>query len=278
MKILRNVLLPGPHGKPIVADVFYKDDRRRKPVVIFSHGFKGFKDWGHFDLVAKRMAEAGFVFIKFNFAYNGTTPEKLTEFADPEAFGHNNLTKELDDLGVVIDYAITDATLKEVVDTDKLYLVGHSRGGGITLLKAYEDPRVKKAVVWGSITRFGSFWNDEQVVEWKKQGYTIVENARTKQRLPMYYQYYENWLENKERLDLEKTVKGLQIPVLSIHGTHDEAVPMQLARIMAGWNPLMSYIELEGGLHTFGVKHPFTGELPADAERVIEETIRYLAG
>ena len=51
------------------ADATFLPDDHAKPVILFNHGFKGFKDWGPFNLMASKFAEAGFVFIKMNFSY-----------------------------------------------------------------------------------------------------------------------------------------------------------------------------------------------------------------
>ena len=53
MKIKRNIQLPGKHQKPILTDVFYQENNQPKPIVIFAHGYKGFKDWGCWNLVAE---------------------------------------------------------------------------------------------------------------------------------------------------------------------------------------------------------------------------------
>ena len=38
------------HNKPIVTDVFYNKNNNEKPIVIFCHGYKGYKDWGAWNL------------------------------------------------------------------------------------------------------------------------------------------------------------------------------------------------------------------------------------
>jgi len=67
MIINKNIIIKGTHHKPILSDVFYNDNQVKKPIVIFAHGYKGYKDWGAWNLVAKAFANSGFVFIKFNF-------------------------------------------------------------------------------------------------------------------------------------------------------------------------------------------------------------------
>ena len=67
-------------------------------MVIFAHGFKGFKDWGAHNLVASHFAENGFRFLKFNFSHNGTTIDRPTEFTDLIGFSDNTFSIEFDDL------------------------------------------------------------------------------------------------------------------------------------------------------------------------------------
>ena len=120
------------------------------------------------------------------------TVEELA--ADLEAFGHNNFSIELDDLGAVIEYVSgAGFEAKEEIDLHQLYLLGHSRGGGVVLLKAAEDKRVKKAVTWASVNEFGKFWSEEVMAHWKEIGVMYIENSRTKQTMPLYYQLYENY-------------------------------------------------------------------------------------
>ena len=95
---------PEQTKEPIALDIFFENDQEQRPVVIYVHGFNGFKDWGNFDLIAKKIAAAGYVLVKFNFSHNGTTPEQPEEFADLEAFGNNNYSKQLEDLRLVIDW------------------------------------------------------------------------------------------------------------------------------------------------------------------------------
>ena len=67
MKIIKNLVVEGKHKKPIIMDVSYKEDFQPKKVVIFCHGYKGFKDWGVWNIMAKNYANNGFFFVKFYF-------------------------------------------------------------------------------------------------------------------------------------------------------------------------------------------------------------------
>jgi len=274
----KNLLLKSSTGKPIAADIFYKEEKPQ-PLVIYAHGFNGFKDWGNFDLIAQQFAEAGFCFIKFNFSHNGTSPEAPEDFVDLEAFGNNNYTKELADLQTVIDWALRDENPHHAaIDKNHLYLIGHSRGGGIVLLKAAEEKRVKAVATWASVaeckTPWGS-WPQERIQRWKETGVDYYTNSRTKQQMPLYYQLYQDYQANKERLDVLKAAASPTIPLLICHGTKDEAVPVEKAYKLkeAAKDAELFLIESD---HVFGRGHPWPHHnLPQAAQEVVNETSRF---
>jgi uncharacterized protein len=275
------ILTAGAANKPIATDIFYSADDTPKPVVIYAHGFNGFKDWASFDIIAKQFAETGFVFIKFNFSHNGTTPDQPEEFADLEAYGQNNYTKELYDLQVVIDWTLDKQNPHaKNIDTKKLSLIGHSRGGGIVILKAAEDTRVKSISTWASVSECKtpwSTWNDEKMNEWKQTGVQYYLNSRTKQQMPLYYQLHEDYLKNTERLNILKAMGSLSIPVLICHGTKDEAVPVSKAYQLQEANPSAALFLVESD-HVFGRKHPWTeSHLPQPMQQVVERTIEFFS-
>ncbi|MDB5208466.1 MAG: alpha/beta fold hydrolase [Flavisolibacter sp.] len=280
MQITKNILIDGAGGKPIALDIFYTDGPP-KPAVIYAHGFNGFKDWGRFDMIATQFAEAGFCFIKFNFSHNGGTPEAPEDFVDLEAYGKNNYTKELYDLQKVIDWVLMESNpYKAVIDSNKVLLIGHSRGGGIVLLKGAEEKRIKAIATWASVsqckTPWGS-WPDDRMQKWKETGVEYYSNSRTKQQMPLYYQLHEDYKNNRERLDVLKATKELAIPILICHGTADEAVPVMNAHLLheAAKGAELFLVESD---HVFGRKHPWTGSnLPEAMQAVVSKTIQFFS-
>jgi pimeloyl-ACP methyl ester carboxylesterase len=273
-----NTILQSKHERPFLADAFYKKDGRKKAVVIFSHGYRGFKDWGPFNLIAEQFAEAGLVFVKFNFSHNGTTIEHPVDFVDLEAFGNDNITKELDDLSVVVDWVSSVGfTVPETeVDRQNIYLLGHSRGGGISILKAREDRRIKKLCTWASLNEVGKYWTDEQLEQIKRDGVIYLPNKRTNQMMPIKWQMYEDYRANPERLFIQDAVKQLEIPFLIVHGTEDETVPVGDAFEMQGWNKTARLFLVDHVNHNFGGKHPWEKtELTEDMEDVVKETVEF---
>jgi len=271
------MIIPGSKQKAIAVDLFYKGSAKAKSVVIFVHGFKGFKDWGHFNLLALKFAEEDFVFIKFNFSYNGTTVEKPNEFADLEAFGNNNYLVELNDLQLVIDWTLKHEPLSKEINLNEIYLIGHSRGGGIGILKAAEDARIKKIVTWASVSDFLNRNKQSTINEWKEKGVVNTFNTRTKQNMPLYYQFYETLQANKERLNILRSAGQLKIPFLIIHGTNDKAVSHNDAKELHNVAIKSELFLIEGAGHTFEAKHPFTENIfPENAALAITKTIEFL--
>ena len=273
-----NIKISGSKDKPILLDAYYINNENPKPIVIMVHGFKGFKDWGHFNVIAHKLAEAEFVVVKFNFSHNGTTDYAPNEFADLEAFGQNNFSIELNDLGNVVDIVLSGdvISLKEI-SKKSVSLIGHSRGGGISILRAAQDNRISKLITWASVAEFGRYWNNEVMEKWKKEGVMIVKNARTNQDMPLYYQLYDNYFENYDRLHIPTQAKNVAIPWLIVHGTNDEAVPAEAANELHSLNDNSELILVDDGNHTFGGRHPWKYQnLAKDMQKVADQTIRFL--
>lgn len=275
----RNIELSGNQGKPILTDFYFKEDGKPKPVVIFCHGYKGFKDWGAWNEMAELFARENFFFLKFNFSHNGTTPEFPTEFMDIEAFGENNYIRELDDLQFVIDHLFSsEFEFTSHIDTREINLIGHSRGGGIASLKAAEDDRITKLVTFSAVSDFASrFPEEEEIEKWSKKGVSYIINARTKQQLPHHFQFYTNFRENEERLTISRAVKELEIPHLIVHGSNDTSVPISDSGELFEWSSFPDLLLVESADHVYGQSHPWKGgELPKEFTYVLDRTLKFL--
>jgi pimeloyl-ACP methyl ester carboxylesterase len=278
MKKIQQIVIEGKHLKPIVTDVFYKETKTPKKIIIFCHGYKGFKDWGAWNLMAEAFANAGFFFIKFNFSHNGGTLAQPLDFPDLEAFGNNNYTKELDDLESVIDWISTNAGFKSEVDISDVSIIGHSRGGGIVLLKANEDARIQNVISLAGVSDYKSrFPKKEKFQEWAEKGVYFVKNGRTHQEMPHFYQFYEDFKKNEQRLNIQKATINLKIPFLIIHGNKDTSVSIKEAENLHKWNPKSSFKIIKNADHVFNVSHPWKQEtVSEELEEVIKWCITFL--
>jgi pimeloyl-ACP methyl ester carboxylesterase len=279
MFIQKNNIVEGKHIKPCLVDIFYTSNNKPKPIVVFCHGYKGFKDWGAWDLMAEAFAEAGFFFVKFNFSHNGGTAEQPLDFPDLDAFGNNNYTKELDDLETVIDWVLTNSSLKKEINTDDISLIGHSRGGGIVTIKSEEDMRIKKVITLAGVSDYKSrFPKKERFQKWKETGVYYVKNGRTHQEMPHFYQFYEDFDKNENRLTIARAVEKLQISHLIIHGDNDTSVSINEAISQHKWNPKSQLEIIKGANHVFGTSHPWKeSKLSNELEIVTQRCLEFLS-
>ena len=277
MKKVINIPIEGKHNKPVLTDLFYNENNQAKQIVIFCHGYKGYKDWGVWNLVAEKFAENNIFFVKINFSHNGGTIEQPIDFPDLEAFGNNNFTKELDDIDCVLNWLLNNSSIQNEIDPKNITLIGHSRGGGTILIKANEDPRITKIITWAGISDFGSrFLNKEQIKAWQKNGVVYIENGRTKQQMPHYFQFYINYKENEKRLCIKTAVKNLKIPYLIIHGEDDETVSIKEAENLLSWNVHNQIFVIKNGNHSFGSKQPWESKsLPKDVKALVDMSIQF---
>lgn len=273
LKTEKNILLKGKHQRPILTDVYYPAEAGKNPVLLFCHGYKGFKDWGVWNQMAETLARKGIFFVKFNFSHNGGTLEQPIDFPDLDAFGRNTFTKELDDLEVVLDWlSAKDHELAAHIDSENISLMGHSRGGGTAIIKASEDPRVKKLITLASVSDFAArFPQGQAFTAWKEAGIGYVTNTRTNQQMPHLFSFYEDFKANEERLTISRAVKNLNKPFLIIHGTADLTVAVDNAEHLKEWKPNAQLLLLEGSDHVFGASHPWKQvQLPEELLRIIE--------
>ena len=278
MNKVKKAILSGKHNKSILVDVFYKETKQSKPVVIFCHGYKGFKDWGAWNLMAKAFVNAGFFFVKFNFSHNGGTIEQPIDFPDLEAFGNNNYTKELDDLETVIDWVSNSNDFLNELDLNQLSLIGHSRAGGIVSIKAEEDKRISKVITLAGVCDFKKRTaTTGELEQWKKDGVKYVMNGRTKQQMPHYYQFFEDFNKNETRLTIKRAVENLTIPMLIIHGDNDTSVFINEAENLHQWNSKSQLEIIENANHVFNTSHPWHHKkMSKELEKVVEKSSIFL--
>jgi pimeloyl-ACP methyl ester carboxylesterase len=276
------VLTGTSHGRPFAADATYQADLAAsgpRPVVVFVHGFKGFKDWGHFSLFGRFFAEQGFVFVKLNLSHNGVVVGGTGDLEDLEAFGHNNFSHELNDLGQLLDALHEPGATPlpaAALDLSRIYLIGHSRGGGLVLAKAAEDPRITAVATWAAVATLAPPWPAEMLTQWRREGVIHIPNARTGQQLPLYYQIAENYREYQPRFDLAALVPQLRQPLLIIHGDLDETVPLSAAEALLARKPDAELFIVPAAGHQFGGRHPWSeAELPPLAKLVAERTATF---
>lgn len=228
------------------------------PAIFLVHGFKGFKDWGFGPYLCDYFATKGYFVVAFNFSHNGVG-DNLFEFDQLEKFAANTFSLEIEELSELVD-AYQNNFFGEKLNK-KIYLIGHSRGGAISLLTAKLKKEITALAVWASIANFDRY-SERQKENWKKKGYFEVLNQRTKQVMKLNYTLLEDLLKNKDDLlNIENAVRNLNRPLLIAHARQDLAVKSEEAELLYEWSNknLTEFYSIENAGHTFEIKHPFEG-------------------
>lgn len=274
MIIRQTFIIKGSANKPILLDLSSQRGEENAPMVLFVHGFKGFKDWGTHNMVAEYFVRQGFRFLKFNFSHNGTSPEYPTEFKDQTAFGDNTFSKELNDLDLVISFAKSG---KEFPVPEQLSLLGHSRGGGISIIQSVSDQRIDKLITLASISDFRSLWKKEEEDEWRKNGIILSFNVRTKEYTPLKVDLLYDLEKHAAEYNILNAAALIKIPWLIIHGNRDENVGVIEAEKLKARCPNAELFVIPYANHVFGASHPYLKEdLPLELQLTCEKSIEFL--
>jgi pimeloyl-ACP methyl ester carboxylesterase len=276
--IKKSFIISGAGREPIAIDIYVKNEFTSAPIIIYAHGFCGFKDWGNVSLIAEAFVNAGLVFACFNFSHNGTSLAAPEDFVRLDLFAENNFTKQLFDFKAVLDFFGDENDWQNLYDRQRIGIIGHSMGGGMALITALENDSVKALSTWASViqcnTPFGK-WDEVKMNEWKNSGTAYYQNGRTKQDLPMNYQLAEDALTNALRLNIKERINELNKPVLICHGSNDESVPYSAAEFLKESIKNSKLITVNSD-HVFGRKHPYKEiELPLPMQTVLNETINF---
>src|SRR5690606_30370683 len=111
-----------------------------KHLVIIGHGVTGHKDRPFLVALAEGLAAAGIPALRHSWSGNGDSEG---------AFADSNITKEVADLGALIDAAV--AAGYEVA------YAGHSMGGAVGVRRASRDPRIRWLISLAGIVHAREF-------------------------------------------------------------------------------------------------------------------------
>lgn len=242
-----------------------------KSLVVFMHGYKGYKDWGAWNLMQNEFVNNQVGFLKFNCSHNGGTIDNPIDFDDLNAFGENRYSYELEDLQIMISEAARLLNQECGLDVP-IWLIGHSRGGGVVVLEGSRNKGVEGIISLAGISDIGSrFPTGDELQEWKETGVRSILNGRTQQEMPHYYSFHKDYLENKSLLDIESAANQMKKPFLQIHGDMDLSVSISEGLYLANWTNTQIKI-IKGGDHTFGTKQPWNSQQLSDQLQEVVQT------
>jgi pimeloyl-ACP methyl ester carboxylesterase len=266
------VLVSGRNEKIRITTYGY-ENLNSAPCLVFVHGFKGFKDWGFWPYIGKFFGERGYFVITFNFSHNGVG-DSLTEFTELDKFADNTFSLELEELNEVIDAYLNNFFGDK--SNSKIGLIGHSRGGGDSLLVGSIRDEIGSVVLWASVANFNRY-SERQANEWRKKGVFEVLNTRTNQMMKLNLSLLEDLEKNRVGLlNLEQAAKNMNKPMLILHGEQDLAVPVKEAEQIYDWSnkEKTELFKISATGHTFDVTHPFRGS-NSKLEVLLDKTFQF---
>jgi len=222
--------IPNPSGKLMHGEIRFRPPAAQKPVILICHSFMAFKEWGFFPYVGETFARNGFVAVTFNFSHNGVigSGNRITDF---DSFAENTITQEIEDLGAIIDSVCGGGRELPSLDAERIILFGHSRGGGIAIMRASFDPRISGLVTWSAIASFDR-WTEHQKDRWRREGFLPL--ARDSATSPLRLgRSLLNDIENAgEKLSISCAASRISVPWLIVHGKADVMVPPREAEAL----------------------------------------------
>ncbi len=217
--------------------VFSPGAAERRDLVVIAHGVTSHHDRPWLVALSEALGRAGIASLRLSFAGNG---------ASEGAYGDATITKEVADLGSVLD----------ALDGWRVAYAGHSMGAAVGVLRAADDPRIRALVSLAGMVHVRRFM--DEVFGHLTPGTDVMLG---KPHCPLSREFmddaraYGSLLEQSARVD---------VPWLLVHGNADELVPFQDAldaRAAADGRPEL--VELAG------VDHRFTGSYDEVASAVV---------
>lgn len=211
------------------------DKNRTVPGVILYHGFTGNRMEPSFMFVrfSRLLAEHGIASARFDFMHSGESDgsfEKMT------------LSGELTDAQDILDFFSS----LEMIDTEKIFLLGLSMGGSIAGYTAgMNSSRIRGLLLWAAAGEMSIF-----IEEREKQVASgeIAGNPMDLDGLLLG----ENFITDVKTLQIMQISKLYSGPVSIIHGTGDETVPHGVAALYKGlYGSRASMHLISGADHTF---------------------------
>lgn len=254
--------LPNRHGKPLHITTTFPENTIGCPLILILHGFKGFRNYSFLPWIAQHAAANGMIAVRFCFSGNGMNGTSWL-VQDLDAFASNTISQEVEDVHDLIGLVQTDAQFASLRDrwNGQIYLLGHSRGGGIAqvvsreLIEANRIPIVKTAV-YNSVGTWIR-WTDRQRTEWLSNGALSFTNERTKQIVQMNASFVEDIEANADRLSLDTAASICGDRLAFFHAVNDLTVPLtEIVALRARTGTTSSLHTIPNTTHTFGMTHP----------------------
>lgn len=178
------------------------------PTVLLVHGFGVTKsEYGMWDELAAKLAENGFLVYRFDFSGRGESEGDYV---------NTSLSKQKDDLECMLNFIRE----RPLVNTSRIGVHGQSFGTAVTVATC---PDVASIILMGSIAE--PMIISGNAVKWQTLDKTGI-SRKTKPNGDTIEIGPQFWTD-LEKYDLLSQIKQFTCPILFIHGSEDDRVPME---------------------------------------------------
>lgn len=191
---------------------FPTTQKDKMPLLILIHGLTGHMEEHHIAGLAEKVVSCGYACLRIDMYGHGKTDGK---------FCNHNIVQWVLDLAYVIDYA------KKWEFVSDIYLSGHSQGGLTAMLAAGLKADQIKGLIPLSLGLV--------VVDLCKRGVFFGAKFDVEHLLDEIYASEDryitsNYIRIARTLPIDEAIQNYHGPVLLVHGTGDELVPVSYSK------------------------------------------------
>jgi len=179
-------------GEYELAGVLHSPNEKTSACVITCHGLYSSKDSEKYVSIGRRFCGEGLAVLRFDFRGCGESGGLLEE---------TSLTSRMKDLESALDFV-------EEQGYESIGVMGSSLGGTVAVLTAAKDRRVKALVTWATPCYLDELFRGEMI------------------------KGFEKLRQDVSKYDVVKAVKETRCPILIVHGSLDEQVPLSHANVL----------------------------------------------
>jgi len=179
-------------GEVGLAGVFHSPNEKTRACVVTCHGLISSKDSEKYVDIARRFCGEDLAVLRFDFRGCGESGG---------LFEDTSVTGRMEDLESALDFV-------QEQDCESVGVMGSSLGGTVAVLTATKDRRVKALVTWATPCYLDELFRED-----------VIEG-------------FEKLRQDVGKYDVVKAVKETHCPILIVHGSLDQQVPLSHCKVL----------------------------------------------
>jgi len=179
-------------GEYGLAGVFHSPNEKTRACVVTCHGLISSKDSEKYVGIARRFCGEDLAVLRFDFRGCGESGGLFEE---------TSLSGRMEDLESALDFV-------EEQGYESIGVMGSSLGGTVSILTAAKDKRVNALVTWATPCYLDELFRED-----------VMKG-------------FEKLRQDVSNYDVVKAVKGIPCPILIVHGSLDQQVPLSHAKAL----------------------------------------------